>query len=205
MALAPRSAQRHIRIIDRSLKPLQARGVPATFGDSYAYGPILYPDRDRLAGSGVQILGQSIFTFTVNAPGLVLKEFGKGAAGNGVEGPRGKGDYAVVFTGALPVPAPILRGLARYGGCNVWCDDDVVISADERMVSLHATEKGPFLLHFPRTVKTVTDAITGQVVARNVAQLTVTLDPPENEGVFSRLIVVRARRGAWLRITTPGG
>ncbi len=119
----------------------------------------------------MQILGQSIFTFTVNAPGLVLKEFGKGAAGNGAKGPRGKGDYAVVFTGALPVPAPILRGLARYGGCNVWCDDDVVISADERMVSLHATEKGPFLLHFPRTVKTVTDAITGQVVARNVAQL----------------------------------
>ncbi len=184
MRLHPAGSARRIRLRDRTLAPLQARGMPAIYGDSYAYGPILVPDSARLDGAGVQVLGDAVFTFYVNGPGLVLKEFGRGAAGNGNPGARGAGDYAVVFSGAVPLPAPLLRALARYAGCNVWCEQDIVISADDTMVALHATEPGPFDIRLPRRYAVIVDALTGTRCAADADRITVAMEPPETKVFF---------------------
>lgn len=179
MKLYPWKSQRTIRIRNRNHPALRAKGMPALFRESYAYGPILAPDPDRLAGSGAVVLGDAVFSFYVNAAGLVLKDFGRGASGNGKKGPRGEGDYAVVFCGAVPLPPELLRGLARYGGCNVWCDDDVVISASDSLLSIHSTEPGPYTLSLPGKFSKVTDALTGKLVAQNADSIEVKLSPPE--------------------------
>ncbi len=91
---------------------------------------------------------------------------------------------AMLLSGALPLPPALLRSLARYGGCNVWCEQDVVLSASNDMVSIHGVDPGPYTVHLPRTVAKVTDAVTGEVVGEDVDQIEVTLDPPETKVFF---------------------
>lgn len=178
MRIFDRTAGRRVRLRDRSHLALRDARMPALYGDSFPYGPILAPDPARLAGSGVQTLGHAVFTWYVNTAGLALKEFGCGAAGNGQPGERGAGDYATVFSGAIPIPSPLLRSLARYGGCHVWCEDDVVVSASESVASVHVTQAGPMTVRFPRRVGVVTDAQTGAVVGRDVKEVRLEIGQP---------------------------
>jgi hypothetical protein len=164
---------------------LAMKDMPGIYGDSYKYGPILTPDPARLPGSGTVTLGEAITTWNVSAPGLVLKEFGRGGAGNGRPGLRGDGDYAVVFSAAIPLPAPLLRSLAHYGGCNVWVNSDAVVMASDSVVAVHSTEPGPVTLNFPRRMKKVTDAVTGNVVAVGVTSLQLDITPPETRVFFT--------------------
>lgn len=173
------NCSRRVRLLDAPALGLRAAGLPSAYGDSLRYGPVLVPDPHRLAAAGVKVLGNATFTWHVNAPGLVLKDFGRGGAGSGAAGARGEGDYAVAFSGAVPIPAAVLRGLAAYGGCNVWCDADVVISADEGMLSLHSAARGPYELNLPRTVKRITDALTGATAAADTKRFEVELDAPQ--------------------------
>ena len=108
----------------------------------------------------------------------MLKEFGKGAAGNGKKGGRGAGDYSVVFTAALPMPAPLLRSLAKFGGTNVWCDEDAVIAASDTMVSLHASRSGSYTIQLPRRCHVI-DALNGKTVGQNLRQLQVKINAPQ--------------------------
>jgi hypothetical protein len=151
----------------------------ALYGDSFAYGPILAPDREKLAAANVQVLGELVSSWQGNAPGLVIKEFGHGAAGNGKESTRGANDYAVVFSAAIPLPSSLLRSLAQYGGCNLWARDGTVVSASDSMVSLHSAIGGEYTIHLPRRVREVRDAMTGKTVARDARELRVKLDAPD--------------------------
>jgi hypothetical protein len=177
MQLRPGVSSRRVRLTSAHLA-LRDNAQPL-YGDSFAYGPILVPDREKLAKSGAQVLGELVSSWQVNAPGLVLKECGRGAAGNGDKSTRGANDYAVVFSAAMPLPSSLLRSLARYGGCNVWVNDDVVVSADDTMVSLHSARGGKYSVQLPRRVREVRDAVSGKVVARDAQTLRVKLSPPE--------------------------
>ena len=184
MKLHNSTCSRRVRLRDRTLKPLEAENMPALYGDTYMYGPVLAPDEDRLVKEGVEVLGDAVFTFWVNTAGLALKEFGKGASGNGQPGPRGPKDYAVVFSGAIPLPPQLLKSLARYGGCNVWCEDDVVVSASDSMVSVHGTEPRPLTIRLPGRYKRIVDAVTGRTVAQGDRELRIRLKPPETRVLF---------------------
>ena len=154
----------------------ELRGA-VTYGDSYVYGPILQPAAD-LSESGAVELGKVSAWWQCNRAGLVLKEFGKGAAGNGRPGGRGEGDCAVAFTMAVPVPASVLRCLAVYGGCNAWGDLGDVVAASGTMLAVHSVRPGRRTLRLPQPA-TVTDAVTGRVVARAAAQFTIALKSPD--------------------------
>ncbi len=149
----------------------------AVYGDSYVYGPILQPPRD-LAPCGAVELGKASLWWQCNRAGLVLKEFGRGAAGHGKPGPRGAGDCAVVFSMAVPIPAPVLRSLALYGGCCPWSDCGDVVAASGTMLAVHSMRPGPRVLHLPGPM-TVTDAVGGQVVCRGKSSFPVTLRAPD--------------------------
>jgi hypothetical protein len=179
MRLTTASSSRRVRLNGLDLGLLKANDLPAFYGDSFMYGPILTPEPERLANSGVKVLGDLVSTWSVNAPGLVVKEFGRGAMHHDKASTRGAGDYAVAFSAALPLPPPLLRALAAYGGCNVWCNKDVVLTASDTMVSLHSTQPGTYTIHLPRRCRRIVDATTGQTVGRDLQELRIKLNPPQ--------------------------
>jgi hypothetical protein len=124
---------------------------------------------------GLTILGSIALDNGKRRPGLVVKEFGRGAAGNGRPGPRGPGDYAVVFTAAVPVPARLLRNLASFSGTHVYDDTDDVVYADSSMVAVHAVMPGPRTIRLPGRF-TVTDAVSGQRVGEALTQIDVQVE-----------------------------
>jgi hypothetical protein len=149
---------------------------PVVYGDSHAYGPILQPAATVLSDGAVE-LGRSSAWWGNNTAGLILKESGLGAAGNGNEGTRGDGDYAVVLSMAVPLPASLLRSLAAYGGCCLWSDLGDVVAADGGMLAVHSARGGTRQLRTPGP-GTATDAVTGQVMTGNTNSFQVELQAP---------------------------
>jgi hypothetical protein len=147
------------------------------YGDSFVYGPILQPARD-LKPSGAVELGKASVWWQCNRSGLVLKEFGKGAAGNGRGGRRGPGDCAVVLSMAVPIPASVLRSLAIYGGCCRWSAPGDVVAASGNMLAIHTMRRGTRVIRLPGRM-TVTDAVTGKVAAKDTSTFRVVLKAPD--------------------------
>ncbi len=145
------------------------------YGDSYPYGPILatlpHPDVRRLGGIR--------WPSSKSGTGLAIREFGRGAAGNGDPGPRGPGDYAVVFTAAVPLPPALLRAFACYSGTHVYSDsDDDLIFADDLMLGIHATRPGTREFRLPR-MSAVRDVTADRKISDCADRIVVRIDPPQ--------------------------
>lgn len=149
------------------------------YGDSYVYGPLLQPAGD-LAGSGAVELGKVSAWWQCNRAGLVLKEFGEGAAGNGKAGARTADSCAVVFSMATPISAAVLRSLARYAGCNPWSDLGDVVAASANLVAVHSTRPGRRTIRLPEPAA-VTDAVSGRRLAENAAEFDIALKSPDTQ------------------------
>jgi hypothetical protein len=178
MELIPRSAVRHVIVQDFG-HPI-TRELPAnlTFGDSLPYGPTLMPAEWGVEKAGGAPLGHATACWFIHRTGLFLKEAGLGAAGNGKPGARGAGDYAALWTSAMPLPANLLRAAARYAGSHIWCEEDDVIYASDSLLAVHSTKRGPRTLRLPRPCR-VTDAVTGQELGKGLREITVEIAPPE--------------------------
>jgi hypothetical protein len=177
MELVEKESARRVRVYGGAHPALA--GVPAgeVYGDSHPYGPILQP-AERVVGSGAVELGKVSAWWTCNRAGLVLKEFGRGAAGNGRRGPRGPGDGAIVFSMAAPISGAVLRGLALYGGCVPWSDAGDVVAASDTLVAVHGVRPGPRTIRLPRPAR-VTDAVSGKLVSRRCARFEIRLKAPD--------------------------
>jgi hypothetical protein len=179
--------------LDNWTHPLTAGvGACESYGDTHRYGPVLVPlDRAAPACTGGNKfrtglaadprpfvrLGTIPLDNGKRRPGLVVKEFGKGAAGNGTPGPRGAGDYAVVFTAAVPLPAKLLRNLARFSGTHVYDDEDDVVYADSTMVAVHAVKPGPRRIALSRRCE-VHDVVSGQAVGEGLSEIVFDVTQP---------------------------
>jgi hypothetical protein len=178
--------------LDNWTHPLtRSCGACETYGDTHRYGPVLLPwDQDIECEAGIQPrrsaaagdgsftrLGTIPLTNGKRRPGLVIKEFGKGAAGNGAPGGRGPGDYAIVFTAAVPLPASLLRELARYSGTHVYDEEDDVVYADSTMVAVHAARPGPRRIALPAPTP-VWDAVSGEALGEDLTALTFEVEAP---------------------------
>jgi len=169
MDLHPRTTVRHVIVQDPG--HAIARELPAAYvyGDSLPYGPTLTPGAWAVEQNGAVPLGHANLCWYIHRTGLFLKEFGQGTAGNGQPGTRGSGDYGVVWSAAMPLPANLLRACARQAGCHIWCEEDDVIYASDSLVSIHSVKSGPRTLHLPRPCH-VTDALTNQPVGEGLQQ-----------------------------------
>lgn len=167
------------RVLVQGGHPLTAR-LPAslTYGDSYPYGPILVPTRAAVTAGGVAALGRAVLFWEVNKPGLILKEFGAGAAGNGQPGERGADDYALVWSAAMPLPAGLLRECARWAGSCVWCEEDDVILASDTVAAVHTVKPGRRTLRFP-TPRPVWDLLSGEKLGDALTEVALVLEAPE--------------------------
>ncbi len=180
MELQFRNPMRSVLLQDYSGHPI-TRELPAnlTYGDSLTYGPVLVPaDEFAVEQHGGVPLGHATICWALNRTGLFLKEFGRGTAGNGTGGARGAGDYGVLWSIALPLPANLLRAAARYAGSHIWCEEDDVIYASDSVAALHSAKSGPRTLKLPRACS-VTDAVTNTLLGHGLTEIPLTIDAPE--------------------------
>ncbi len=152
------------RVLVHGSHPLTAN-LPAslTYGDSYAYGPLLVPTRKAVDAGGFAILGSATTFWGINKPGLILKET-----------PACK----MVWTVAMPLPANLLRECCRYAGSHIWCEEDDVVLASETVAALHSVKAGPRTLHLP-TPRPVWDLLSGQQLGEAMTRIEMTIVPPE--------------------------
>ncbi len=135
-------------------------GLPADtiYGGAASYGPVLYPT------DGAP-LGWAWSKFGGDDVGLALKSF----AG-----------YHALFTTAAPLPAALWRGIARFAGAHIYCEENDVLLADSSLLALHSLKSGPRRLALPGP-RRVTDLITGALVADRTAEIRCALDAPETK------------------------
>jgi hypothetical protein len=161
--------------IDRFDHPLTSGLVQRiSYGDSFPYGPLLVPQECETT----RRLGGIQWPSARDGAGLVMREFGRGAAGNGREGPRQASDYATVFTCAVPLPADLLRELARYSGTHVYSETEALIFADSCTLTHHSVRPGERRIELPEAVD-VWDVIAREKVGSETEQIVVTVDPPQ--------------------------
>lgn len=160
--MIPRQAPR--RVMVHGDHPVTAR-LPAslTYGDSYAYGPILIPSRAAVNAGGFVTLGSATTFWGVNKPGLILKETSA---------------CRMVWSVALPLPANLLRECCRYAGGHIWCEEDDVVLASDTVAALHSVKAGPRTLHLP-TARPVWDLLNGRKLGVTVTRIDMTILPPE--------------------------
>ena len=179
MELVMKSSIRRTITQDRG-HPISARLPALTFGGDYAFGPLLVPKAIRLdpQETGATELGNTFWYYFFERPGLFIKEFGRGAGGNGKGGARGTGDYAVVYSAAVPLPPELIREFARYAGSTVWSERNAVVYGNECFAALHVMKKGMYTLSWPHRAK-ATDLKTGRVVADGGTSATLTMNAPD--------------------------
>ena len=154
-------------LIRNSAHPITARMQADTvIGGPLAYGPALYPKDGTVLGAAWTNQGK-------NYAGLAVKEFGKGAGAG-----KGPGDWASVFTTAIPLPADLWRNLARYAGEHVYSESGDVLMADSSVVALHSVMPGAKRILLPGAYR-VYDVITGQLVSQRTNAITFTMQAPE--------------------------
>jgi hypothetical protein len=146
------------------------RGLSAdtVLGGPLSYGPLLFPTDGDPLGLAWTKLGRY-------NTGLAVKTFGNGAGKN-----LGPGDYAAVFTHAVPLPADLWRNLARWGGAHVYCATNDILLADSSIVALHSLQSGPKTLSLPGVFK-VTDLQTGKVYSSRARSVSFILQGPETK------------------------
>jgi hypothetical protein len=142
--------------VDNFTHPITAGfGAHETFGDTHRYGPVLVPKEGTRLGTIALDNGK-------RRPGLVVKHFRT---------------HTVVFTTVVPLPARLLRNLARISGTHVYDDEDDMVYADTTMVAIHAVKPGPRTIRLPGRFK-VTDLIAGKFVARATIEIKFTVTKP---------------------------
>jgi hypothetical protein len=148
-----------------------AQALPAslTYGDPLPYGPQLAPAKGVL-DPRTEKVGMGTVNWAFNRPGLFVKDHGT---------------HKIAWTAALPMPANLLRELARWGGCHVWCEEDDVIQASDSIVSLHSVKSGPRTIKFA-TPRPVTDLLTGKKLGDALSEITVEVTSPETVIYYTR-------------------
>ena len=170
--MLPLNVQRRIILTNFDHPITQDLNPDTILGGSLPYGPVLFPK------DGIE-LGMALTKWQCNQVGLAVKTFGHGAAMDCADqGTPGAGDYASVFTTAIPLPAALWRGLARYAGAHVYCDENDIVLADRSIVALHSMKSGEKRIMLPGRYN-VTDVISDTEYARDTDQITFKLKAPE--------------------------
>jgi len=94
---------------------------------------------------------------------------GPGLAEKMVDGAR------VVYSATGPLPAPLLRAIARLAGVHVYSEEGDYVAAGETMFALHSSFTGTHHIRLPRKAD-VTDGLTGTSVGEGIEGFEVTMN-----------------------------
>jgi len=127
------------------------------WGTTNPIGPVFYlEDKDAIELGGV------VHTQGLCMPGFGLKEYG---------------NWNSVFIAVPDIPAPVLRGIARYAGVHLYSDAGDVLYASSEFVAIHTKGGGRRTIRLPKKVEAVYNLYACKQVATDVSQFTVELKP----------------------------
>jgi hypothetical protein len=141
------------------------RGLPQDWfwGSTNPIGPLFH-----LEDPEATTLGQVVYSLGRCKPGFGVRTFN-------AQNPAAA--WSSVFLSAPDLPAPVLRGIARWAGVHLYNEDGDVLYATPDLLSVHSVAGGPRTFKLPRTVEVVYDLFNERVVARDAAAFDTVLEP----------------------------
>lgn len=127
------------------------------WGTNNRLGPIFHLDDPE-----AEILGQVVYSQGRCKPGLGVKTFA---------------NWTSIYCAAPNIPAPVLRGIARYAGVHLYNEEGDVLFATRQLLGVHTLAGGARTFSLPEQVEIVYDLFTQQTVARDCECFSVTLAP----------------------------
>lgn len=141
--MIPANAQRRILISNFDHPATEGLDAALIIGGPLSFGPVMLPTDGTELGVAWTKGGN-------NHIGLSVKEFGKGAKGTYKgSSPLGEGDYAAVFSTAVPLPASLWKNIARYACAHIYSETNDIIFADNSVVALHSLQSGKKRIMLP--------------------------------------------------------
>jgi hypothetical protein len=149
------------------------RGLPQDWfwGTTNPIGPMFH-----LEDPDVTILGQVVYSLGRCKPGFGVRTFQP----NGPESA-----WSSVYMAAPDVPAPVLRGIARFAGVHLYNPDGDVLYATPDLLSVHTVSGGERTFQLPAPVELVYDLFNQCEIARNISTFQVDLPPASTALYFT--------------------
>jgi hypothetical protein len=127
------------------------------WGTNSKLGPVFY-----LEDPEARVLGQVVFSQGNCKPGMGVKTFP---------------EWTSVYIAAPNLPAPVLRGIARFSGVHLYNQEGDVLYATRELLAVHTVSGGDRTFSLPRQVEEVYDLFGRKSVARNTNQFQARLLP----------------------------
>jgi hypothetical protein len=134
-------------------------GLPQdlSWGTTSKLWPIFY-----VQDPDARVLGQAVFSQGQCQPGFAVKKFA---------------NWTSIYSAAPNLPAPVLRGIARFAGAHLYSEAGDVLHASRDLLAVHTVAGGPRVFKLPRTAEIVQDLFENRAVARHADTFQVTLAP----------------------------
>ena len=122
----------------------------------------------HLEDPAARILGQVVYSEGRCKPGMGVKVFP---------------EWTSVYIAAPNVPAPLLRGLARFAGAHLYSEEGDVLYATPQLLAVHTVAGGPRLFRLPGKVEMVWDLFGDRLVGQDTDRIEVVL-PPRSTALY---------------------
>jgi hypothetical protein len=134
-------------------------GLPQdlSWGTNNKLSPIFYLD-----DPDARVLGQVVFAQGNCKPGMGVKAFP---------------GWTSIYVAAPNLPAPVLRGMARFAGVHLYNQEGDVLYATRDLLAVHTVSGGDRTFSLPREVEEVYDLFERKTLARNAKEFRVRLQP----------------------------
>lgn len=150
-----------MHIVDFQHKITRELPQDIQWGTNSRLGPVFH-----VADSDAHELGQVVHAMGRCKPGFVVKTL-PAADGNRY--------WTSVYCAAPNLPAPVLRGIARFAGAHIYSADGDVLYATRDLLAVHTVAGGWRVFDLPSPVQVVVDLFENRVVARNTKEFEVNL------------------------------
>ena len=144
-----------VHILDFEHPITRYLGEDFSWGTDARLAPLFH-----LEDEDARILGQVVYSQGRCLPGFGVKEFDQ---------------WRSVYAPAPNLPAPVLRGVARYAGVHLYSESGDVLYAAPQLLAVHTVGGGPRQFSLPQQVEVVYDLFARQVVAEDAETFVVEL------------------------------
>jgi hypothetical protein len=134
-----------------------------SWGTNSLLGPVFHLD-----DPDARILGEVVYSQGRCLPGMGVKSFP---------------EWTSVYVAAPNLPAPVLRGLARFAGVHLYSEAGDVLYATPQLLSVHSVSGGERTFALPHRVEAVYDLFENRWTAHHTDRFTVTL-PPRSTALY---------------------
>jgi hypothetical protein len=116
----------------------------------------------HLEDDEARVLGQVVYSQGSCVPGMGVKELP---------------NWTSIYIASPNIPAPVLRGIARFAGAHLYNEDGDVIYVSHNLLGVHTVSGGQRTFRLPRKVGKVYDIFKKETIIRDSCSFQVELEP----------------------------